>query len=266
MEIIHDNIPNPQETIKLIITSVLLKESSTIIYNKDQYPNSLLVNHNILEYNNIYKDLYPNTSEFFQNILINEIKSKSDLCLLILTNSTNHANIYLNSLKDLFTKNFFILNKINSVEYNYYKLSTSSKIYDNQNDFKKLDLNSSKFKLNIPEITKKNLFVKLEIKDKNFCKLTMKILFIHKKYEKLCYYFCLNHEIFENILLTEKIKKLLTMESSIKSKINNLPLIQENFIENLNEYKNEVIKYYSELVDKIDKLKLDKIDKNDLDI
>ena len=265
MEIVRENIPNPRESIELIITSSLLRDSSKVFYNKENNPNTILINSALLEYNHIYKDSSSSNNELFPSIISNKIQNKKDLCLLILSSSLKHSNIYLDTISNFFSKNFFEANNIKSIKYIYYKLSTSPKIKIPSNEYEIIEINSQSFSLNIPEMNTKNLLLKIEVEYNDMFTSLLKIIFIHKKYDEICPYFCLNRNIYQNFFLEEKIKSLLSLETFIKKQINNLPLMQSDLIENFNEYKNEIINYYSNFISNIEKLENENISKNDLD-
>ena len=251
MEIIKENIPIVNEIIDLVLSPSLLNKSNEIIYNPRK-KNSLLINTFFLEYSTITVDEDPIYSNI-ASLIINNIKNKNDSTLLILTDSYKESNIYLNSLQKLLNKNI----------YKEYNIKTISSIYAYTNEKNK------KYKIGdlseIPNI-KNNIFIKIKIEyNKDIMSSCLKVLIMKNDYERICPLFCLNHKDYELFFMKEKINNLLSEEKLIENKINDLPLLNIDLIEEINTYKNETFDYFTEFIKNIEKMNsIKSLTKNDL--
>lgn len=239
MDLINENIPYENEKINLIITSSLLNNSDNIIYNSKN-SNSILINNYYLEYSSIHidSDMKKNKSSL---IITNNLLEKNDLLLIILTDSNEDSNIYLNTLKNILDKDNYKEYNINSISYIFSDLNKDNKtIIDDLYD--------------ISSIFNNNILLTLKIKyNDDIIYSSFKIFIINNSYENICPYICINHKEYDIIFLKNKIDNLLTEEKKIQKQINNLPMLNTDFIENINSFKKETFDYFSKFINNIEK-------------
>ena len=242
MDIINENIPYENEKIHLILDSSLLNKSNGIIYSSKK-ENFLLINNYFLEYSSIIIDNNPHNKNI-SSIIVNNLLNKNDSTLIILTDSNNDSNEYLNTLRNLFNENNYKEYNINSILYLYNYINKKNKKYET---YKISD---------IPNIEDNNLFIKIKIEFNNdIIYNCFKILIINNSYESICPFFCLNRKDYELFLLKEKINKLLSEEKIIEEKIKKLPLLNIDFIEDINSFKKETFDYFNKFINNIEKIK-----------
>ena len=241
MDIINENIPYENEKINLLLTSSLLQNSNDIIYNLNN-KNFILIDNYYLEYSSIHIDLNPINNKL-SLILENSLINKDDYSLIILTDSDSESNIYLNNLQKIFNKNKYQEHNINSISINYSYINEKNKKY------KTNDLS------NIPNIENNNIFIKIKIKYNNDLIYTsFKIFIINNCYQKICPLLCINHKEYELNFIKDKINKLLLEEKKFSKIINNMPILNEDFIEKINIYKMETFDYFNKFIKTIEKM------------
>ena len=241
MDIINENIPYEKEKINLILTSSLLKNSNDIIYNLNK-KNFILIDNYYLEYSSIFIDSNPNNNKL-PLITENSLINKDDYSLIILTESDLESNIYLNTLQELLNKNNFSGHNINSISINYSYMNEKNKMYQ-ANDLS-----------HIPKIENNNLFIKIKLEYNNeIIYSSFKIFFINHSYNNILPLLCVNHKDFELIFIKKKINKLLSEEKKIQNIINKMPILNNDFIEKINSFKNETFDYFSKFIKNIERM------------
>ena len=264
MEIILKNLPETNDEVFLIIEPSLLSKSSEIIYNineiNDENKNEIILSQNKYKYNTIYTNI---EKGFFSKIITNQINKKGDMSLLlILDNNQNEAeinlnNCFMNELNNLFTKEFFDKNELSQIIYNYYKINLEENNTDNIINNRIINKESESFIIDISPNEKKDNIYLLKIKfeyENNIINISsfINIYFIYNSFEKILPLFSVNKKEKEILILNEKINNLLLTEKDIKEKISKLPMINNDFIQDINIYKKEVISYFDDFVKKVD--------------
>ena len=269
MEIILKNLPETNEEVFLIIEPSLLTKNNKIIYNiydeSNENFNEIIVSEKKYKYTKIYNNI---DKSLFENLITNQINIKSNISLLILIDNrlnetkNNFFSSFLDNLNNLISKNFFDKNNIKQILYNFYKINLEANNFENilnnkiinkdSESFLLLDINSNEK----DDITNQNvnlLKIRFDYLD-NIINLSssINIYFIKNSFEKILPLFSINKKEKEIIILKEKIDNLLLTEKEIKEKLEKLNSINENFLQDINNYKNEVINYFENFVKKID--------------
>ena len=241
MDILNENIQNYNDKIDLIITSSLLKNSNDILYNPKN-KNTLLIDYYYLEYSSINIDSDINKNKIL-SVITKNLKLNNDFTIVILTDSNENSNKYLGFLKN-------ILNKDNYSEHNINSISFTYSFIDEKN--KKIEIKNLS---DIPIIEEDNLFIKAKVKYKDdIIYSCLKILIINNLYENVCPLFCLNHKDYEFDFFKNSINKLLSEEKKFQNALNNLPLLNKDFLEEINSFKKEANDYYSKFINTIEKM------------
>ena len=211
MDIINDKNSNYNEKIDLIMTLSTLKNTNNIIYNSKN-KNTLLIDNYYLEYSSIEVDSNSNNNNLSEKI-INNLSIKSDLTLIVLTNTDEDSNTYINSLQNLFNKDNYSKYNINSISFAYSYVEEKDKI------------NSINDILDIPYIENDNIMIKAKInfRDDMILFSCFKILIIRNSYEKICPYYCINHKDYKFNFIKDQINMLLSEEKKIQKLIKNIP-------------------------------------------
>ena len=95
--------------------------------------------------------------------------------------------------------------------------------------------------------------------------ISYRIYCIYQNYEQVLNILSINQKEKELNTLVEKINLFLKFEDEIFNKLNQIPLIKEENLNDIENYKNECIEYYSEILNKIEKLK-DELSKGNSDL
>ena len=261
MEIILKNLPETNDEVYLIIEQTLLNQEDKIIYynseeNKDNQ-NEIILCPNKYKYNNIYTSI---EKDFFSNLISNQLNKKIDTTLLIALNKdeiSSEKNIY-NKIKDelnnLFNKDFFEMNNIKQVSYNIHKINLETNIIDNIIIDKILNKDSESFNIDAIDYNGNNSdfsLLKMQfdyLDDIISLPLFINIYFIYNSFEKILPLFSINKREKEILLLRENINNLISFENDIKEKIEKLPFMNNEFIQEANIYKDEVLNYYGNLI------------------
>ena len=269
MEIILKNLPETNEEVFLIIEPSLLTKNNKIIYNiydeSNENFNEIIVSEKKYKYTKIYNNI---DKSLFENLITNQINIKSNISLLILIDNrlnetqNNVFSSFLDNLNNLISKNFFDKNNIKQILYNFYKINLKANSFENilnnkiinkdSESFLLLDINSNEK----DDITNQNvnlLKIRFDYLD-NIINLSssINIYFIKNSFEKILPLFSINKKEKEIIILKEKIDYLLLTEKEIKEKLGKLNSINENVLQDINNYKNEIINYFENFVKKID--------------
>ena len=261
MEIILKNLPEANDEIFLIIEPSLLNQNDKIIYNINQENkdnlNEIILSQNKYRYNNIYITI---EKGFLSNLFSNQLNKKIDTNLLIALNKdeiSSENNIY-NSLKDelsnLFNKEFFEQNNIKQVICNFYKINLETNAINNIMKDKILNKDSKSFTIDITGNDENSTdFALLKMQFTHSDDIInipsfINIYFIYNSLEKILPLFSITKKDKEILLLKEKINNLLSFENDIKEKISKLPILNNDFIQEVNIYKDEVMNYYGNLI------------------
>ena len=261
MEIILKNLPEANDEIFLIIEPSLLNQKDKIIYNINQENKDnrteIIISQNKYRYNNIYITI---EKGFLSNLFSNQLNKKIDTNLLIALNKdeiSSENNIY-NSLKDelnnLFNKEFFEQNNIKQVICNFYKINLETNAINNIMKDKILNKDSKLFTIDIIGNNENSTdFALLKMQFEHSDDIInipsfINIYFIYNSLEKILPLFSITKKDKEILLLKEKINNLLSFENDIKEKISKLPILNNDFIQEVNIYKDEVMHYYGNLI------------------
>ena len=261
MEIILKNLPESNDEVYLLIEPSLLNQNEKIFYNineiNNEIRNEIILSQNKYKYNNIYTTI---EKEFFSNLFSNQLNKKIDTNILILLNKDedkSEKNIF-SSIKDelsnLFSKDFLDKNNLRQVLYNYYKISLDKNSIDNSIKDKIFNKDSETFNIDLADDDINNTdlaLLKMQfdyLDDIVNIPSFINIYFIYNTYEKILPLFSINKKDKEILLLKEKINNLLSFENDIKEKISKLPILNNDFIQEANVYKDEVMNYYGNLV------------------
>ena len=269
MEIILKNLPETNEEVFLIIEPSLLTKNNKIIYNiydeSNENFNEIIVSEKKYKYTKIYNNI---DNSFFDNLIANQINMKSNISLLILIDNrlnetqNNVFSSFLDNLNNLISKNFFDKNNIKQILYNFYKINLEANNFENilnnkiinkdSESFLLLDINSNE-KDDITNQSVNLLKIRFDYLD-NIINVSssINIYFIKNSFEKILPLFSINKKEKEIIILKEKIDNLLLTEKEIKEKLGKLNSINENVLQDINNYKNEIINYFENFVKKID--------------
>ena len=269
MEIILKNLPETNEEVFLIIEPSLLTKNNKIIYNiydeSNENFNEIIVSEKKYKYTKIYNNI---DKSLFENLITNQINIKSNISLLILIDNrlnetqNNAFSSFLDNLNNLISKNFFDKNNIKQILYNFYKINLEANNFENilnnkiinkdSESFLLLDINSNE-KDDITNQSVNLLKIRFDYLD-NIINVSssINIYFIKNSFEKILPLFSINKKEKEIIILKEKIDYLLLTEKEIKEKLEKLNSINENVLQDINNYKNEIINYFENFVKKID--------------
>ena len=269
MEIILKNLPETNEEVFLIIEPSLLTKNNKIIYNiydeSNENFNEIIVSEKKYKYTKIYNNI---DKSLFENLITNQINIKSNISLLILIDNrlnetqNNAFSSFLDNLNNLIGKNFFDKNNIKQILYNFYKINLEANNFENilnnkiinkdSESFLLLDINSNE-KDDITNQSVNLLKIRFDYLD-NIINVSssINIYFIKNSFEKILPLFSINKKEKEIIILKEKIDNLLLTEKEIKEKLGKLNSINENVLQDINNYKNEIINYFENFVKKID--------------
>ena len=261
MEIILKNLPEANEEVYLIIEQSLLNQEGKIIYNNNEENkenrNEIVLSQNKYKYNNIYINI---EKDLFLNLISNQLNKKIDTTLLIALNKdeiSSEKNIY-NLIKDelnnLFNKDFFEKNNIKQVLYNFHKINLETNSIDNIITDKILNKDSESFNINIIDNNENNndsSLLKIQfdyLDDMINVPSNINIYFLYNSFEKILPLFSINKKEKQILLLKEKISNLISFENDIKEKISKLSIMNNDFIQEANTYKDEVMNYYANLI------------------
>ena len=261
MEIILKNLPEANDEIFLIIEPSLLNQNDKIIYNINQENKDelkeIILSQNKYRYNNIYITI---EKGFLSNLFSNQLDKKIDTNLLIALNKdeiSSENNIY-NSLKDklnnLFNKEFFEQNNIKQVLFNFYKINLETNAINNIMKDKILNKDSKSFIIDITGNDENSIdFSLLKMQFAHSDDIInipsfINIYFIYNSFENILPLFSITKKDKEILLLKEKINNLLSFENDMKEKISKLPILNNDFIQEVNIYKDEVMNYYGNLI------------------
>ena len=269
MEIILKNLPETNEEVFLIIEPSLLTKNNKIIYNiydeSNENFNEIIVSEKKYKYTKIYNNI---DKSLFENLITNQINIKSNISLLILIDNrlnetqNNAFSSFLDNLNNLIGKNFFDKNNIKQILYNFYKINLEANNFENilnnkiinkdSESFLLLDINSNE-KDDITNQSVNLLKIRFDYLD-NIINVSssINIYFIKNSFEKILPLFSINKKEKEIIILKEKIDYLLLTEKEIKEKLGKINSINENVLQDINNYKNEIINYFENFVKKID--------------
>ena len=261
MEIILKNLPEANEEVYLIIEQSLLNQEGKIIYNNNEENkesrNEIVLSQNKYKYNNIYINI---EKDFFSNLISNQLNKKIDTTLLIALNKdeiSKEKNIYTlikDELNNLFNKDFFEKNNIKQVLYNFHKINLETNSIDNIITDKILNKDSESFNINIIDNNENNndsSLLKIQfdyLDDMINVPSNINIYFLYNSFEKILPLFSINKKEKQILLLKEKISNLISFENDIKEKISKLSIMNNDFIQEANTYKDEVMNYFSNLI------------------
>ena len=261
MEIILKNLPETNDEVYLIIEQSLLNQEGKIIYNNNEENkesrNEIVLSQNKYKYNNIYINI---EKDFFSNLISNQLNKKIDTTLLIALNKdeiSKEKNIYTlikDELNNLFNKDFFEKNNIKQVLYNFHKINLETNSIDNIITDKILNKDSESFNINIIDNNENNndsSLLKIQfdyLDDMINVPSNINIYFLYNSFEKILPLFSINKKEKQILLLKEKISNLISFENDIKEKISKLSIMNNDFIQEANIYKDEVMNYYANLI------------------
>ena len=261
MEIILKNLPETNDEVYLIIEQSLLNQEGKIIYNvneeKHENRREIFLSKNKYEYNDIFINI---EKDFFSNLFSNQLNKKIDTTLLIALNNDEINsekriyNLIKDELNNLFNKDFFEKNNIKKVLYNFHKINLETNSIDNTIKNKILNKDSESFNIDIIDNNENNSdFYLLKIQFDYLDDIInipsfINIYFIYNSFEKILPLFSINKKEKEIILLKEKINNLISFETDIKEKIAKLSIMNNDFIQEANNYKDEVVNYYGNLI------------------
>ena len=261
MEIILKNLPETNDEVYLIIEQSFINQEGKIIYNNNEENkesrNEIVLSQNKYKYNNIYINI---EKDFFSNLISNQLNKKIDTTLLIALNKdeiSQEKNIYTlikDELNNLFNKDFFEKNNIKQVLYNFHKINLETNSIDNIITDKILNKDSESFNINIIDNNENNndsSLLKIQfdyLDDMINVPSNINIYFLYNSFEKILPLFSINKKEKQILLLKEKISNLISFENDIKEKISKLSIMNNDFIQEANTYKDEVMNYYANLI------------------
>ena len=261
MEIILKNLPETNDEVYLIIEQSFINQEGKIIYNNNEENkesrNEIILSQNKYKYNNIYINI---EKDFFSNLISNQLNKKIDTTLLIALNKdeiSEEKNIYTlikDELNNLFNKDFFEKNNIKQVLYNFHKINLETNSIDNIITDKILNKDSESFNINIIDNNENNndsSLLKIQfdyLDDMINVPSNINIYFLYNSFEKILPLFSINKKEKQILLLKEKISNLISFENDIKEKISKLSIMNNDFIQEANIYKDEVMNYYANLI------------------
>jgi len=267
MEIILKNLPDTNEEVYLIIEPSLLTKNNQLIYDindiNDENKNEIILFENKYKYSKIYTNI---EKGFFTNIIKNKVNLKEDISLLLSLDKNknesenNFNNSFFNELNNTFNKDFFDKNNIKQVKYNYYVINLEENKFENLINNKIMNKDSESFTIELPSDKKNDInnqsLTLLKIQFDHLDEIInissfINIYFLYNSFEKILPLFSVNKREKEIFILKEKINNLLSEEENIKEKINNIDFINADFIEDINIYKNEVMNYFCDFINKV---------------
>ena len=278
MEIIYENLPETNDRINLIIESTILNKNQEILFNNNEEnienKNTIIINQKKYKFNSIFKDL---EKEKYPEIITREINTKNNLTLLLILNNNKEENNYGNNnsnynadikniITNLFNKENIEKFNIKNIIYNYYQINLTEskseniikdKIINNENNYLieiQDDENNTDISL---------LKIKIDYSDLNISSY-IQILFIYNSFDKIIPLFSINQKEYDFILLKERLNNLLLLEKDIKEKINKLPEINTDYLENTRIYEKEVLNYYDNFIKNIEKSAKSNKNKNNI--
>ena len=266
MEIILKNLPETNEDVYLIIEPSLLNKNNQLIYNindkNDENKSEIIIS----EKKYIFTKIYNNIDKLFaSNLIANQFYIKSNIFLLILIDENqndskgNPFTSILNYLNNLFNKEFFDKNNIEKILYNFYKINLEANNFENIINNKIINKDSETFLKDIylnekNDIINQNLNllqIKFEFLDDMInISYFINIYFIRNSFEKILPLFSIDKKDKEILILKEKIDNLLLTEKDIKVKLDKIPFINEDILQDIYLYKNEVINYFENFIKK----------------
>lgn len=268
MEIILKNLPETNEAVYLVMEPSLLAQNGQIIYNNNEInnenQNEIVIGENKYKYSKINTKI---ENGFFSNTITNQVNQKTDLSLLLAIDNNskesenNLMNVFINELNNLLNKNFLDKQKITQVMYDYYKINLEANKIDNVINNKIINKDSETFKIDISSkenndainLSSSLLKIKFDYSDDLIdISSSINIYFIFNSFEKILPLFSINKKEKQILILFEKINNLLLLEKDFKEKIVKLPIINDDFFQNINIYKNEIMNYFEDFVKKVD--------------
>ena len=267
MEIILKNLPDTNEEVYLIIESSLLTKNKQLIYDindiNNENKNEIILSENKYKYSKIYTNI---EKGFFTNIITNQVNLKEDISILLSLDKNknesenNFNNSYFNELNNIFNKDFFDKTNIKQMIYNYYVINLEANKFENLINNKIMNKDSESFMIDLPSDEKNDinsqsltlLKIQFDYSDEiiNISSF-VNVYFLYNSFEKILPLFSVNKREKEILILKEKINNLLSEEENIKEKINNIDFINADFIEDINIYKNEVMNYFHDFINKV---------------
>jgi len=267
MEIILKNLPDTNEEVYLIIEPSLLIKSKQLIYDindiNNENKNEIILSENKYKYSKIYTNI---EKGFFTNIITNQVNLKEDISILLSLDKNknesenNFNNSFFNELNNIFNKDFFDKTNIKQMIYNYYVINLEANKFENLINNQIMNKDSESFTIGLSSDEKNDinsqsltlLKIQFDYSDEiiNISSF-VNIYFLYNSFEKILPLFSVNKREKEIFILKEKINNLLSEEENIKEKINNIDFINADFIEDINIYKNEVMNYFCDFINKV---------------
>ena len=262
MDIIYGNLPESKDEINLIIESTLLNNNPEIIYNNNEEntenKNQIIINQKKYKFSCIFKDL---EKEKLPELITKEINTKNNLTLLLMLNNSKEEDNYNSEIrgviKNMFNKENLEKLNIKNIIYNYYQINLTEnksdniikdKILNDENNYV-IDIQSDENNTDISLLK-----IKIDYSDLNISSF-IQILFIYNSFDKIVpLYAAINQEENDYFLLKEKLNDFLLLEKEIKEKINKLPEINTDFLENARIYEKEVMNYYDNFIKNVENL------------
>ena len=267
MEIILKNLPDTNEEVYLIIEPSLLTKNNQLIYDindiNDENKNEIILPENKYKYSKIYTNI---EKGFFTNIITNKVNLKEDISILFSLDKNknesenNFNNSFLNDLSNTFNKDFFDKNNIKQIMCDYYVINLEVNKFENLINNKIMNKDSETFIIDLPSDEKNDinnqsltlLKMQFDYSDEiiNISSF-VNVYFLYNSFEKILPLFSVNKREKEILIIKEKINNLLSEEENIKEKINNIDFINADYIEDINIYKNEVMNYFCDFINKV---------------
>ena len=218
--------------------------------------------------------IFSNNSKYKFNEIIND-------------NYEQLKEITQNHFKNHESLNFIFLNE----KVNLYNMNYIFNLISNENNFKEIIFSLIQLNLIIPKekyIIKNQKFTldninqisleKINFEDFEFIlydfiiffndyekEISYKVYFIYQNYEQILNILSIDKKEKELNTLIERINLFLKFEDILLDKCNQIPLLKEENLNDIENYKNECIEYYSEILYKIEKLK-DDLSKGNIDL
>jgi len=267
MEIILKNLPDTNEEVYLIIEPSLLTKNKQLIYDindiNNENKNEIILSENKYKYSKIYTNI---EKGFFTNIITNKVNLKEDISILLSLDKNknesenNFNNSFFNELNNIFNKDFFDKTNIKQMIYNFYVINLEANKFENLINNQIMNKDSESFTIGLSSDEKNDinsqsltlLKIQFDYSDEiiNISSF-VNIYFLYNSFEKILPLFSVNKREKEILILKEKINNLLSEEENIKEKINNIDFINADFIEDINIYKNEVMNYFHDFINKV---------------
>ena len=218
--------------------------------------------------------IFSNNSKYKFNEIIND-------------NYEQLKEITQNHFKNHESLNFIFLNE----KVNLYNMNYIFNLISNENNFKEIIFSLIQVNLIIPKekyIIKNQKFTldninqisleKINFEDFEFIlydfiiffndyekEISYKVYFIYQNYEQILNILSIDKKEKELNTLIERINLFLKFEDILLDKCNQIPLLKEENLNDIENYKNECIEYYSEILNEIEKLK-DDLSKGNCDL